>query len=185
MDQNLELTVRRVLAGDTEAYAEIVRLYQRDVMRVVAAMLFDRQESEDLVQKVFIRAYEHLDQYQIGRDMAAWLKAIARNIVRSHLREKRSTHRHLQLYREWLDGCLEQEPFGGQDYIERRRRALAECLDRLPEGSRKLLSMRYHRTMSISGISEALGRSVDSITKALSRIRETLRDCIRERLLAT
>ncbi|MGQ9662057.1 MAG: sigma factor [Kiritimatiellia bacterium] len=63
MESEIDFIVRRVLAGDIESYAEIVWRYQRNVMRVVAAMLFDRQESEDLIQKVFIRAYERLDQF--------------------------------------------------------------------------------------------------------------------------
>jgi RNA polymerase sigma-70 factor (ECF subfamily) len=183
MQTNVDLTVRRVLAGDTDSYAEIVRLYQKDVTKVVAAMLFDRQESEDLVQQVFVRAFEHLDQFQLGRDMRLWLKGIARNTVRMHLRERKTAQKHLQVYREWLE--RHQEDNVSDDLLEQRRRALLECLAGLPEGSRRIMSMRYQEAMAIGTISRTVGKSIDAVTKSLSRIREALRDCIRERVPVT
>src|SRR5262245_46979243 len=62
--------VGRVLGGETEAFAEIVRRHQRDVWKVAAAMLGDRVGTENLVQQTFINAYERLEQYERGRDMA-------------------------------------------------------------------------------------------------------------------
>jgi RNA polymerase sigma-70 factor, ECF subfamily len=182
MQADIDLTVRRVLAGDTGCYAEIVRLYQKDVTRVVAAMLFDRQESEDLVQQVFIRAYEYLDRFQAGKDMGVWLKAIARNTVRMHLRENKTAQKHLQVYREWMERHCEEDL--SQDYLEHRRRALVECLAGLPEQSRRIMDMKYRRAMTIEKIGEAVGKSIDAVAKSLSRIREALRDCVRERLPA-
>src|SRR6516164_2339442 len=55
--------VAEVLAGDTQAFAEVVRLYQQDVWRIAAALLRDRDATENLVQQVFVDAYFHLDQY--------------------------------------------------------------------------------------------------------------------------
>jgi RNA polymerase sigma-70 factor (ECF subfamily) len=180
---DMDLTVRRVIAGDTDAYAEIVRLYQKDVTKVVAAMLFDRQESEDLVQDVFVKAFEHLDQFQRGRDMGLWLKGIARNTVRMHLRRRKTIHKHLQTYRAWLLRRFEES--APDAYQEDMHRALLECMDDLPEHSRRIMEMKYRQGMAIAGIGEAVGRSLDAVAKALSRIRETLRDCVRERIAAT
>src|SRR6516164_6917385 len=78
--------VDRVLRGEIDAYETIVRAYQREVWKVVTAMLFDARGAEDLVQRSFISAYQHLHQFQPGRDFGAWLKEIARNQVRQELR---------------------------------------------------------------------------------------------------
>ena len=180
---SMGLIVRRVLAGDTDCYAEIVRQYQKDVTKVVAAMLFDRQESEDLVQQVFLRAFDRLDQFEQGRDLGLWLKGIARNTVRMHLRRRKTRQRHLQAYREWL--IRQDDGSAAGDYLDARHRALQECLDGLPERARRIMHMRYREELAIGKISKAVGKSIDAVTKALSRIRENLRDCIREKVAAT
>lgn len=180
MTADYDLTIRRVLAGDTDCYADIVRAYQKDVTKVVAAMLFDRPESEDLVQQVFITAYERLDQFELGRDLGPWLKEIARNTVRMHVRRRKSHQRHVQLYRDWLAASYEdEEAFARQ---EAKLHAMRECLAGLPTNSRRLVELRYDRAMSMAGIGEMVGKSIDAVTKALSRIREGLRKCIAERM---
>lgn len=183
MAADMDLTIRRVLAGDTDRYAEIVRAYQKDVTKVVAAMLFDRPESEDLVQQVFITGYERLDQFEQGRDFGPWLKQIARNTVRMHVRRRKTHERHVQLYRDWLSaGYQDDDAFAQQ---EARLTAMHECLAGLPEKSRRLVDLRYGQAMSMAGIGDLLDRSIDAVTKALSRIRDGLRNCITERIGAS
>ncbi len=183
MATDMDLTIRRVLAGDTDCFAEIVRAYQRDVTKVVAAMLLDRQESEDLVQQVFIAAYERLDQFDRGRDLGPWLKEIARNTVRMHIRRKKSHLRHVQFYRDWLAAAYEDDDAAARQ--EARLKAMHECLAGLPDNSRRLVDLCYGKAMSMAGIGDMLGRSIDAVTKTLSRIREGLRNCITERMAAS
>ena len=67
--------VAQVLAGNTQAFADIERLYQQDVWRIAAALLRDRDATENLVQQVFVDAYFHLDQYArrtSGRGFRTW-----------------------------------------------------------------------------------------------------------------
>lgn len=183
MTTDIDLTIRRVLAGDTDCYAEIVRAYQKEVTKVVAAMLFDRHESEDLVQQVFIAAYERLDRFELGRDMGPWLKEIARNTVRMHIRRRKSHHRHVQFYRDWVVASYEDDEAYSRQ--EARLTAMQECLAGLPEKSRRLVELRFGHRMSMVGIGEEVGRSIEAVTKALSRIREGLRNCITERIVTS
>ncbi len=183
MAADMDLTIRRILAGDTDCYAEIVRVYQKDVTKVVAAMLFDRPESEDLVQQVFITAYERLDQFEQGRDLAPWLKQIARNTVRMHVRRRKSHQRHIELYRDWLSASYQDDDAFTRQ--EARLTAMQECLAGLPVKSRRLVDLRYRQAMSMARIGDLLDRSIDAVTKALSRIREGLRNCITERIGAS
>lgn len=52
----------RVRSGDTDAYEQLVRRCQSEVWRVVAGVLHDIRETEDLVQQTFVNAYFHLDR---------------------------------------------------------------------------------------------------------------------------
>lgn len=166
--------VERVLSGRLEAYAEIVRLYQRDVWKVVTAMLHDAKVSEDLVQQVFVNAYTHLEQYQRGSDLGVWIRSIARNQVRQELRSRSRETRRLQVYRRHLVERLNDEGRGQEELSE----ALRRCREKLPAHSAEVLDLRYGQALSFERIAAGLGRSVEATRQLLSRVRLMLRDCI-------
>src|SRR5689334_15538177 len=84
-----DATIQRVLAGEIDAFAEIIRAHQQVVWSVIAAMLVDVAETEELVQRTFVKAYQHLNQFRFGQPFQAWIKQIARNEVRQQLRARR------------------------------------------------------------------------------------------------
>ena len=75
-DQDL---VRQVLAGDQQAFAQLVEEYQRPVYNLTYRMLGNAGEAEDAAQEAFLRAYQHLDRYDIDRSFKTWLLSIASN----------------------------------------------------------------------------------------------------------
>jgi RNA polymerase sigma-70 factor (ECF subfamily) len=172
--------ILRVLSGDIDAYAEIVRGYQHEVWKVVAAMLLDTQKTEDLVQQSFIQAYQHLHRFQPGRDFAPWIKAIARNIVREQIRGQLREGRRLELYyNHWLE--FHGDP-AATERDELVREALEDCARKLPPAASEMIQLRYHRALSFDEIAAALGRTVEATRQALSRVRLALRDCIERQL---
>lgn len=173
--------IARVLAGQTEAYAEIIRLFQKDVWKVVAAMLHGRQITEDFVQQVFINAYVHLDRFEPGRDFGVWIKSIARNVVRENLRARAREGARLKAYRDHLAARFQDD-----EGAERRERELADaqakCRETLPEQASRILELRYERSLSFEEIAGALGRSIEAVRQQLWRLRLTLRECIERRM---
>src|SRR5438477_9435842 len=99
MDLDVDRVVERVLKGEVEAYGEIVRRFQRDVWKIAAVALQERDATADLVQEIFVEAYFHLGRYQLGRDFGAWVRGVARNHVREGLRSRSRESRLLQSYR--------------------------------------------------------------------------------------
>ena len=173
--------VSAVLRGDTERFAEIVRLFQRDVLGIAYAMLGPRDEVEEMAQRCFVSAYEHLDSYQLGTRFDRWLRAIARNVVRMEIRKRATRHRHLATYREHALARFEvcDDNDGYEDDL---RTALRECRARLPEPSRQMLAMRYEAEMSFVDIAGAVGRTAQAVQRAISRVRLLLRDCVVARM---
>jgi len=169
-----------VLSGDIEAYSNLVRKYNRDVVRVVSSMLFSTHEMEDLVQKVFVDAYEKLDRFEAGRDFGKWIKGIARNTVRMHLRSNKTVEKHKSLYRDWSLSQLEgDENF---EIIDQKAKALETCFQEVSENNKAIVEMKYRKLWTLDKIAEKLGRSLEAVTKALSRTRAELRTCIRRRI---
>ncbi|QDU25069.1 RNA polymerase sigma factor [Anatilimnocola aggregata] len=60
--------IRRVRGGETKSIAEVIRRFEQPVWWVVAAMLQDFDRSREMLQQVFVNAYLHLGEFQLGRD---------------------------------------------------------------------------------------------------------------------
>jgi RNA polymerase sigma-70 factor, ECF subfamily len=175
-----ERIVARVLGGELDAYAEIVQAYQQDVWRVVAAMLLDTQQTEDLVQQTFVNAYRHLDRFEPGRDFGRWLKEIARNLVRHELRTRCREDHRLELYRRHLlSACDDPAVTDTEDHLAG---VLARCEQKLPVEAAELVNLRYRRALDFGQIAAQIGRTVEATRQQLARIRLALRDCIQKQL---
>lgn len=69
--------IQRVLDGDTPAYELLVRRYNQRVYRIIRSILHDDSESEDVMQEAYVRAFEHLSQFEGRSSFATWLGRIA------------------------------------------------------------------------------------------------------------
>jgi RNA polymerase sigma-70 factor (ECF subfamily) len=174
--------VEDVLAGNTEAFAGLVRLFQESVWRIAAAMLRDRDATENIVQQVFVDAYLHLDQYEPGTDFGAWIRTVARNRLRKDLRTASREDRRLEAYRQRLAERLRAEAGDHHDDTEEYITALRGCRELLPPRDAEMLKMRYERGLSFEQIAQQQGQTPEAVQRMISRIRFRLRDCIQKKL---
>jgi RNA polymerase sigma-70 factor (ECF subfamily) len=182
MDETEQL-VRRVRAGETEAYAELIRKFELPVWQVVAAMLQDFHEARDALQQTFVDAYVHLDQFQLGRDFGFWIKEIARNRVRQELRRMSRESNRLAVYRAQLEERLADAPTA-ERYEQKYFDALRRCRAELPERTAQALAWRYEGGKSFDEVAALLETTRSAAEKLLSRARVALRDCLATRLQA-
>ena len=177
--------VAEVLAGDTQAFAGLVRLYQETVWRIAAALLRDRDATENLVQQVFVDAYFHLDQYAPDTDFGAWIRTVARNRLRKELRTANREDRRLATYRARLVERMRAEAAGARDDSDDYAAALRGCRQLLPPRDAALVRMRYEKGMSFEAIAAQQGQTSEAVQRMISRIRFRLRDCIQHKLNGT
>src|SRR5262245_7031763 len=64
--------IERIQRGDTLAFGELVRRYQRRAFAIAYRLLRHRQDAEDLVQDSFVAALERIDRFELGRPFAPW-----------------------------------------------------------------------------------------------------------------
>ena len=174
--------VEEVLAGDTQAFAGLVRLFQEAVWRIGASMLRDRDATENLVQQVFVDAYLHLEQYEPGTDFGAWIRTVARNRLRKELRSASREDRHLAAYGERLAERLRSEAGDHQDDSETYIKALQGCRQLLSSRDDSLLRMRYERGMTFEAFAADQEQTPEAVQRMISRIRFRLRNCIQKKL---
>ena len=169
--------ISRVQAGHVDFYEELVRRYQTSVLQVVSGMLYERNDTEELAQQVFVNAYLHLDSFDVKRDFGPWIRTIARNAVREHLRTTSRYTRRLEAYAVTLDARFADSD-RATAHEERLREQLARCLGKLSERSATLVQMRYQKSQSYDEIAGQLGTSAGALRNQLSRTRAKLRACI-------
>ena len=177
--------VAEVLAGDTQAFAGLVRMYQETVWRIAAALLRDRDATENLVQQVFVDAYFHLDQYARGTDFGAWIRTVARNRLRKELRTAGREDRRLATYRERLAARIKAEGGDARDDSDAYVAALRGCRQALPPRDAALVRLRYETGLSFEAIAERQGQSAEAVQRMISRNRFRLRECIHHKLNET
>lgn len=170
-----------VLDGRTEAYEEIVRRYQRDVLRVVSLLLADRATTEDLVQQVFVNAYVALPRFELGRDFGPWLRTIARNAVREELRRRSRYGRRLKTYGEILAARL-SDPASADLYERTMLDALKQCVQRLRARAAAVIRQRYTEGKSLDEIAAETGSTNSAVRSLLCRVRVKLRECVERRM---
>ena len=174
--------VAEVLAGETQAFADLVRMYQETVWRIAAALLRDRDATENLVQQVFVDAYFHLDQYAPGTDFGAWIRTVARNRLRKELRTVGREDRRLATYRERLAERMRAEATGNRDDSDAYVAALRGCRQLLSSRDAALVRMRYEKGLSFEAIAKLQNQTPEAVQRMISRIRFRLRDCIQTKL---
>ena len=88
--------IRRAQEGDQAAFTSLYRRFHARVFSVIFPRTEDRDETDDLVQMTFIRAFFHLDTYRGEAPLSTWLTRIALNVWYDWLKQRR-------LRSEWVD----------------------------------------------------------------------------------
>src|SRR5215472_250760 len=83
--------VRRIQRGEGEAYAPLVERYQRRLFSLVYRMVGRREEVEELVQEIFVKAFLAAGSYSFESSFGTWLMRIAINHCYDHLRRRRAS----------------------------------------------------------------------------------------------
>ncbi|MGA8578223.1 MAG: sigma-70 family RNA polymerase sigma factor, partial [Bryobacteraceae bacterium] len=76
--------------GDARAFGELVRRYERKIFRLAQHVTQNREDAEDVLQETFLKAYEHLDQFQGTARFYTWIVRIAVNQALMKLRRRRT-----------------------------------------------------------------------------------------------
>lgn len=172
--------VERVLAGEQDAYAEIVRAYQDPLRAALGGFARSAGELEDFCHKAFVDAYFKLSDYDPDRGpLLPWFLALARNSILEDLRRRKSEERRLHRYVE--RAAQEGTPFEGRD---RAQGALERCLGEFEPGDVSVIRARYREGRSCDQVASALGKTSVATRKLLQRLRERLRACVERRLAA-
>ena len=170
-DQDL---VAAVLRRDRKATAEFVSLHADAVYSYVRRRLIPREDMvEDVVQEVFLAAWEHLVGFRAASSLRSWLLGIARHKVEDYYRSRLREAELLPGAEDDMTAELAQVPryeeaLDQARSEEKTRRVLA----RLPEPYALALLWRYWERRSAREIAAQTGKTEKAIERLLARARE-------------
>jgi RNA polymerase sigma-70 factor (ECF subfamily) len=175
--------VRRVRAGETDAFAELVRRTQRPGYRLARRLTRNHEDADDVLQDSYVKAFRALDRLDLERPFAPWFYTIVGRTALSLLRSGR-----VRAAAPLDDAGQEGErsladrladPADPAVAVERRidvERAYA----RLSEEHRAVLALRVDADLSYASIAETLGVPVGTVMSRLARARESLLEMMDE-----
>jgi RNA polymerase sigma-70 factor, ECF subfamily len=183
--------VARSLAGDREAFAEIVRTYQRRIYAVSMRMTRRHEVADDVTQDTFIRAYKNLGRFELGRPLLPWLTRIAVNLSINYLNG--FAKREQSLYTEDLPAGptasaldTSEEALEADPHRRLESKELAEALDRavrsLSPDQQAVFVLKVVEGMRYEDIAKSLEISEGTVMSRLSRARARLKVLLSDHL---
>lgn len=181
MTEDLDVLVDRVRRGEREAFAALVQACHVPVRALLAVLVHDRDDADDLAQQTFVWAYEHLKEYSTGTNFLAWIKAIARQFAQDH-RKRSAQRRGSQVRFLRSEIARRASELAGDDAQDARLQLLEQCVSKLPDPQRSFLREAHDRSSTLEDLARRLQRPATAVRKQISRLYDLLRQCMDRRL---
>ncbi len=171
MEANDAALVRRILDGDTEAFAVLVDRHHERCLRLATRLLGSVEDAEETVQDAFIRAYRALGRYEERDQFGAWLTRILVNRCRTTVvRTAREARRfvsdevatHAAPSRDGADGAL-------------WRTEVEHALEALPVEQREAFVLKHVEELDYEAMAEITGVGISALKMRVKRARAKLR----------
>ena len=154
--------VERCLAGEPAAYRELYRTHRGAIYGVVARMITNDADREELVQDIFLQVFRSLKNFRQDAKLSTWVHRVAVNVTLQHIRRKtRRVRLHLkpEMPERAATSQSSSEPLTPEtDVIRRERReAVERALQALPEKKRAALVLADFQGVSSKEIAKIVG----------------------------
>ncbi len=178
--------VREAQAGNRVAFEELVRRYDREVLRLALNLVRRADEARDIYQESFLKVYRNLGRFRFECSFYTWVYRIVTNVCLDHLR-RRSTRREDQApelqqgdgtTRDFFDHQPERHAASNPE-----RRLLGKeigqhieaALGQLSARERMIFEMKHYQGLKLRAIGEMLGTSEETVKNSLFRATRKLR----------
>jgi RNA polymerase sigma-70 factor, ECF subfamily len=171
--------------GSTAAFEELVRLYDRAVLRLAVHITGSEEDAQDIYQEAFLRAYVNLNRFRFECSFYTWIYRIVTNLCLDHLRRKHSRGRDLTTTvfpdgqeESILDRVPDQRPGASPERSlvgrELRERILS-ALARLSARERMVFELKHYHGLRLRTVAGMLNTTEGTIKNTLFRATHKLR----------
>ena len=183
-DGQNDISIEALRSGDKHEFARMVDTYSGPLYRLALKMLGNEPDAQDVLQNTFLKAFQHIREFEGRSKLSTWLYRIASNEALMMVRKRRPETNFTDTVQEQDEGqildpiqftdwcCLPEDEF----LTSESRAALDRAVQRLPETLRIVFILRDIEALSIQETSQALGLSETAVKTRLLRARLRLRE---------
>ena len=172
--------------GHEEAYAELVQRYQKKVYALAYGITMDPEDSRDIVQEVFLKAFQNINKFEGRSRLATWLHRItvnqSLNWQRRWKRRLRWHHRPIESDEDGESMQLGTDEYQAEVLHERREidRAYKRALKQLPEDARTVYALKEVEGLSYEEIGRVLNLKKGTVSSRLFYARKRLQQALED-----
>lgn len=174
LDTTDEDIVIRVQKGDSSAFGILMDRYQNKLLRYGRKFLSRKEDIEDMVQNVFINAYQNIQSFDTSLKWSSWIYRIAHNTFVNALRKNKTSFLSID-----FDTLLSHPVYDDPDTKEREQKEvrilLDQGLDHIPSKYREVLILHYFEELPYKDIAEILKVPIGTIGIRIKRGKEMLK----------
>ena len=174
--------VTKILNGDDRAFQLLVKQYQRLVWHVVAKMVHDQDDVQDISQEVFVQVYQKLESFRFDAKLSTWIATIAYRYTLNHLKKKRLDLEGIP------DHADSSKAFGDDENPEKlassadMRHFVHGLIDKLPAQYKTVLTLFHLEEFNYEEIREITGMPEGTVKNYLFRARKLLKEALKKNL---
>jgi RNA polymerase sigma-70 factor, ECF subfamily len=177
--------IRGAQLGDTAAFEELVRQYDRAVLRLAVHLTGSQEDGQDIYQEAFLRAYVNIGSFRFECSFYTWIYRIVTNLCLDHLRKRSSRYRDLTTTissdgeeEQILDRIPDQRA-GASPERNMASRELRSCIvramQRLSPRERVVFELKHYHGLRLRTVAGILNTSEGTIKNTLFRATHKLR----------
>jgi RNA polymerase sigma-70 factor (ECF subfamily) len=181
---NDQAVVAAVLAGDTAAFAAIVRRWQGPLVNLAWRFCRDRGRAEEMAQEAFLKVFRNLHLFRFDCSFHTWLYRIVTNVCLDHLR-RRKVRKEDSTVVETPDGPVDQVSRIAEDgpaanperqlWNRELSQGIAAALDGLTPRERTVFELRHYEGLRLRAIGDMLGTTEEAAKNCLFRATQKMR----------
>ena len=179
------LLIREAQMGNAAAFEELVRQYDRAVLRLAVHLTGSQEDGQDIYQEAFLRAYVNLGRFRFECTFYTWIYRIVTNLCLDHLRKKSSRARDLTTTisadgeeEQVLDRLPDQRAGTSPErsLISRElRKCILRAMERLSPRERVVFELKHYHGLRLRTVAGILNTSEGTIKNTLFRATHKLR----------
>lgn len=168
-----EILVRRLRTGDPDAFSDIFSIYYKDMVLFGYSFTHDKEDSEEIVQEVFVKLWEDHEKIAISGSIRSYLLKTIQNKCFDRYRHKQVREQHSSF-------VIENSPlfdYDTENYIlySELELLIEKAINKLPENIRETFEMSRFEGFKYQEIASKLNVSVRTIEVRISKALELLR----------
>lgn len=171
--------IDQVKKGDAEAFSPLVERYKMALYKIIYRMVGNRDNTEDLVQEVFIKTFNEIGKFKSGMPFYPWLSRIAVNHTINYLkRERQDRFMPIEDLKEILPSHKDDPVQMTRDKMLKEK--IAQAMAKLPKDYRVILVLRVEEDLPYDEISRILKIPRGTVMSRLARARQKLKEIFKE-----